>query len=275
MSALQRQFARLRAEIDDPHMSAFVARIYDGEHTGDGADIAWAVALAAGGDVVDLGCGTGRLTLPLARAGCRVLALDHSPPMLARLRQKLAQEPAAVRERVTVLQGDLTDWSPPNGQPPFALALFGYNTFGALLSADEQRRCLDLVHANLATGGVLAIATAAVSARLLLLPEGLEQEAYHRAAPELGPGAELVRRDIHRWTNETLQLRRLAAVYDIVAPDGGRRREQFEYAARYTGRWELEHLLRCADFRDVQAAGDYAGAAFRADGGLLVVTARA
>lgn len=271
----QRQLERLRTELDDPHASAFVARIYDGEHAGDDSDITWALTLATGGDVVDLGCGTGRLTLPLARAGCRVLSLDRSAPMLVRLRQKLAAEPAAVRARVTVLQGDLTGWEPPVGQRPSKLALLGFNTFGALLNANEQLRCLAAARAHLADGGALALATAAVTARLLLLPEGFEQEVYRRVAPELGPGVELMRRDVHRWTDETLQLRRLAVIYDLVEPDGGRRREQFEYAARYTGRWELEHLLHRAGFGDVQAAGDYAGGPYRAEGGLLVITASA
>jgi ubiquinone/menaquinone biosynthesis C-methylase UbiE len=57
--------------------------------------------------VLELGCGTGRLTLPLARAGHEVTGIDLSPAMLARAREKLAAETTAVRSRVTLLEGDV------------------------------------------------------------------------------------------------------------------------------------------------------------------------
>jgi SAM-dependent methyltransferase len=61
-------------------------------------------AVICGGPVLELGAGTGRITLPIARAGVQVYALDADPAMLDRLRHKLADEPAEVRERVTVMR---------------------------------------------------------------------------------------------------------------------------------------------------------------------------
>src|SRR5690242_5009291 len=58
------------------------------------------------GTVLEIGCGTGRLTLPLARAGHVVTGVDLSPAMLARARSKLAAEPPEVRARVTLLEAD-------------------------------------------------------------------------------------------------------------------------------------------------------------------------
>jgi len=259
--------------LDDPHQAAFVAQVYDGEHAGDIADVAWVVRLAgvAGGPVADLGCGTGRLTLPLAAAGFDVVAVDRSPAMLARLRAKLPRQSAVVRQRVHIEQAEVVAW---NAHPrDLALALVGYNTFAALLTADDQQRCLTAIKAALRAGGTLAIATAAVGARVVALPEGFSREVYRRSAPELGKGVELVRRDIHRWTDETRQVRQLALVYDVLQPDGGRQRYQYEYAARYTSRWELEHLLARCGFDDVRVWGGYQEEAFAVEGGLLVVTA--
>lgn len=258
---------------DDPHQAAFVARIYDGEHGADEADIAWALDLAAaGGLIADLGCGTGRLTLPLALAGHTVVAVDHSPAMLARLRAKLSRQPKAVQQRVHIEVGDLVHWAGHDGQ--FTLALLGYNTFAALLTVEAQLRCLAAIGAALCPGGRLALATAAISARVVALPDGFTRAVYRRPAPELGRDVELMRRDVHRWTDETAQVRRLAMIYDVLEPDGGRRREQFEYAARYTSRWELEHLLARCTFDNVSAKGGYQGELFTVEGGLLVVTAQ-
>lgn len=260
--------------LDDPHQAGFVAQIYDGEHASDAADVPWVLRLAgaSGGLVADLGCGTGRLTLPLAEAGFQVVAVDRSPAMLARLRAKLARQPAVVRQRIQGAQQELAAWKTPSDD--FALAVIGYNTFAALLTAEDQQRCLTAVKAALRPGGTLAIATAAVNATVVALPEGLSREVYRRAAPELGTDVELVRRDIHRWTDETRQIRQLALVYDVLQPDGGRRRHQYEYAARYTSRWELEHLLARAGFADVRVWGGYEEEAFSVEGGLLVLTAK-
>ena len=50
------------------------------------------VASAAGGPVLELGCGTGRVSLPLARAGVELVGIDRSAPMLAR-RRAMAKSP--------------------------------------------------------------------------------------------------------------------------------------------------------------------------------------
>src|SRR5690242_14601797 len=57
-----------------------------------------------GGPVLELGCGTGRVLLPIARTGIDVTGIDLSPQMLARCHKKLAMEPADVRCRVELIQ---------------------------------------------------------------------------------------------------------------------------------------------------------------------------
>ena len=59
------------------------------------------------GQVLELGAGSGRITLPLARAGLSVTAVDSSPSMLGLLGERLEGEPAAVRRRVRPLLGDM------------------------------------------------------------------------------------------------------------------------------------------------------------------------
>lgn len=72
-------------------------------------DVAFYVARATarGGAVLELGCGNGRITLPLARAGLDVTGVDLSKPMLDDLRAHLAREDAAVRRRVSLRRGDM------------------------------------------------------------------------------------------------------------------------------------------------------------------------
>lgn len=91
---------------DDPY--AFPA-LYDLDNVGHDEDVAHYVGLARAvrGTVLELGAGTGRLTLPIARAGVRIEALDRSAAMLERLRARLAAEPD-VAARVRVREEDLS-----------------------------------------------------------------------------------------------------------------------------------------------------------------------
>ena len=57
-------------------------------------------ARESGGPVLELGVGTGRVALALARDGAEVVALDSHPGMLAALRRKIGEAPPDVRERI-------------------------------------------------------------------------------------------------------------------------------------------------------------------------------
>src|SRR5271167_3362574 len=65
---------------------------------------------AAGGPVLELACGTGRVLLPTARAGVEITGLDSSERMLAQCRARLASEPEEVRRRAVVVPGDLASF---------------------------------------------------------------------------------------------------------------------------------------------------------------------
>jgi len=110
------------------------------------------VALAAGGSVLELGIGTGRLALPLAAAGLQVHGIDTSTAMLERLEAKCAA--TQPRPDVTGVLGDMVD-ALPNG--PFSLVFVAYNTFFSLLTEERQRGCFAAVARVLAPGGAFVV----------------------------------------------------------------------------------------------------------------------
>src|SRR3954471_10616301 len=63
------------------------------------------LAVHAGGPVLELGCGTGRIALPLARAGVHVVGIDRSEAMLARARARVSR--AAKAGRIDLVRGDI------------------------------------------------------------------------------------------------------------------------------------------------------------------------
>lgn len=108
-----------------------IALFYDLSHDRLTADIPFLLDQAAqtGDPILELGCGSGRLLSPLARAGHRVIGIDNSAEMLARAEGRFVAEAQSVQERVRLLQADMTTFSLPDLNEPFGLAIFGYNTF--------------------------------------------------------------------------------------------------------------------------------------------------
>lgn len=111
-----------------------------------------ALAGAASGPVLDLGAAVGRVTIPLARDGREVWALDGSPGMLRELEHRRDAEPAAVAARIRVIPADLRDFSLGRS---FGLAIMPMNTLQALLHRDDQLACLRRIGAHLDPGGEL------------------------------------------------------------------------------------------------------------------------
>lgn len=128
---------------------------YDAMHEALTEDIGMVLSLAArGGPVLELGCGTGRLLLPLGRAGHDVVGVDRSQPMLSGAHKLLATEPQAVRRHVQLLCADMTQLPLMRGR--FGLALTSYNTF-MHLNASQALLALDSVAERLKPGGLLFI----------------------------------------------------------------------------------------------------------------------
>jgi SAM-dependent methyltransferase len=106
-----------------------------------------------GGRVLELGCGTGRLLMPLARTGAVVTGIDLSAPMLARARAR------AVRlrrdRRPAIVRGDVR--SLPFRPRTFGVVLAPYGMLQSLVRDDDLEAALDDAARVLRTGGLLGV----------------------------------------------------------------------------------------------------------------------
>jgi SAM-dependent methyltransferase len=100
--------AETRPYYADKGLSAAFYDLTPAADRGLDGDIDLYAALApAGGSVLELGSGTGRVSLALAERGFDVLGIDLAPAMLAQAEAKLAQAPAGIRQRVRFRRGDM------------------------------------------------------------------------------------------------------------------------------------------------------------------------
>jgi SAM-dependent methyltransferase len=132
------------------------ASLYDYEYRRRRADVTFYRELAnqrRADKVLELGAGSGRVTIPLARDGHQVVAVDQSKAMLGKLRQRVAALPKAAADRIRVVDGDLRDFD-VGGKYPLVIAAF--NVLEHLYTRSELDACLRRVAAHLAPGGAFA-----------------------------------------------------------------------------------------------------------------------
>jgi len=127
------------------------AALYDYEYRRRRADVQFYRELAKkrlpdGGRILELGAGSGRVTIALARAGYEVVALDTSKPMLDKLRARVAALPKAVARRITIVHGDLRDFDVGD---TFPLVIAVFNVLEHLYTRVEVDACLRRVAAHL------------------------------------------------------------------------------------------------------------------------------
>ena len=126
-----------------------IAEIYDELHTSyDAAAVSTLTQLAGNGRVLELGIGTGRIALPLAKAGLEVHGIDASAAMISKLRAKPGGDSIAVT---------LGDFADVKVDGEFSLIFVVFNTFFVLRSQEEQVRCFRNVAKRLGKDGVFLL----------------------------------------------------------------------------------------------------------------------
>ena len=105
--------------------------------------------------MLELGCGTGRIAIPAALAGARVLGLDISKSLLAAARRKCDDRPE-VQGDVQFICGDMVGFSL---RQQFGLVTIPYRTFQHLLTPVDQQHCLHCIRDHLAADGYLIFNT--------------------------------------------------------------------------------------------------------------------
>lgn len=112
------------------------------------------MARKTGGPVLELGCGTGRISLPVARTGTRVVGVDRSEPMLARARRRLRQSRTA--PRLDLVRADIRSL-PFQADAPFKLVMAPYGILQSLLDDDDMAATLRSVASVSRPGTIFGI----------------------------------------------------------------------------------------------------------------------
>jgi len=210
-------------------------------------------ALDSGDPVLEVGCGTGRVLIPTARAGVAITGLDLSRYMLDVCRRNLAAEPVEVQDRVRLVEGDMRDFDLGES---YTLVTTPFRPFQHLLTTEDQISCLKCIRRHLKPGGFLILdifnpSLEAIIADDLGEEKGTEPEFTTPEGIKVQRMNKTVARDHFR------QVIDVELIYYLTHPDSKKERLVHAFPMRYLFRYEAEHLLARCGYDVIELYADY------------------
>jgi SAM-dependent methyltransferase len=267
------------------------ARFYDQDYRHYADDLPAIADLAAeqGDPILELGCGTGRVLIPLAAAGHTVTGVDISPALLQVARSKIQQDKVTRRQgdgvagskaqeairvtqyasRITFHEADLRTFDFPTKD--FAFAFCTSNTLMHLTTPADQLAVLRNAYRHLRPGGLLFIDLFNPDIPRLLAVNGLmelaDQWIDHETACQ-----------VYKWCVRTVdvaeQIQDTLFIYEEILPAGQVRRTPCPFTLRFLWRSEAELMLQMAGFAVEAVWGDFDGQDYHGGSEHLILLAR-
>lgn len=204
------------------------------------------LAIKHGGKALELGVGTGRVAIELAKAGVNVWGIDNSKYMLKVAREKLRKEKASVRKRVILGFGDMRNFKL---KETFPFIYMASSTFEHCITIEDQKKCLKSVYNGLKRKGKLAFDTSQTIDRK---PENF----WWIDRKELDAKEEVVR-TIFSKRNSQSNVVSVNLFFDVYQ-NGKLRDRYYEYAeARMSSKEEIERLIENVGFEIDRVYGGF------------------
>lgn len=159
------------------------------------------MAQQAQGIALEIGCGTGRILIPIAKSGTKIVGLDSSKSMFSVCLQKLKRESKDVQTKVELMQADAIQfdlyWK-------FDLIIMPFRAFQHLQTMEDQLTCLSNIYNHLTDKGrfILDLFNPSLSR---LVGDRYLKEVDEEPEFQMPDGRSVIRR--HRYTSAILQIK--------------------------------------------------------------------
>jgi SAM-dependent methyltransferase len=219
------------------------------------SDISFYIDAAAesGSPVLELGCGTGRVMIPIARSGIEIVGIDSSSHMLEVCHKRLASESKEVQNRIELVQADMRSFSL---NQTFTLITTPFRSFQHLLTANDQISCIETAYRHLKEGGRLILDVFNPWLEFLTR-ERLDEEFGEEPPFVMTDGREVIRKHRNTEIDRFNQIVYAELIYYVSYPDGREDRLVHSFPMRYLFRYEAQHLLERGGFECEDLYADY------------------
>jgi SAM-dependent methyltransferase len=206
-------------------------------------------AQAARGPVLEAACGTGRVLLPLRRAGLEAEGFDASPAMIGRLQDKAAKEGLAVRAEIA----DMRDFEMGR---LYRHVICAFNGFAHCETPADQIACLRSCHRHLEPGGALIVSMSYPGPAYWLETSEepvLELEVLLSGGRRLQMWDSRRKDPVHQSQRSSMEIREVGSAGKVKAA------HRFSMTQRWVYRYELELLFAAAGFARSEFFGGFDG----------------
>ena len=237
-------------------------KFYDLFGAKDDVDFYRELAHEHGNRALELGVGTARLAIELAREGIEVWGIDNSEHMLRVAKRKIEEEPPEARCLITLRRADVRSF---DLQETFPYIYFPSYTFDHLLTREDQLSALSCIYRHLRSGGIYAFDLAHVK-------EDAPSSGWFIQHRDLGEGHMVVRSGFHRM-NPAARTSSMDLFYEVYV-DGKMTERYHEYGDLYIHTPEgIRDLLEETGFRIIGFYGDHRKAPFTEKSEKMVIIA--
>jgi SAM-dependent methyltransferase len=220
------------------------------------------LAGAQGGPVLELGCGTGRITVPVAKSGARLIGIDRSAPMLARGRQRLRR---ARLKNASLLRGDIRSL-PFRTRANFSLVMAPYGILQSLTREKDLQATIASVHRVLRRKGLFVID---------LVPDLPQWDEYDRRTSLAGTRGRGTEIELIETVRQDRNRRLTIFDHEYVETKGRTRRvHRFSLTFRTLTVPQMSRRLEAAGFRIRAVLGDYHGGPWDSRADVWVIIAQ-
>jgi ubiquinone/menaquinone biosynthesis C-methylase UbiE len=229
-----------------------IARFYEIEHENMKEDIPFYIEYAkeVKGSVLELGCGTGRITIPVAKEGIKITGLDISNEMLNVARKKIEMLDDEVKKNIELVQGEMQNFEI---KQKFRLIFIAFRSFQSLLTKKEQGECLQCVYKHLDKNGTFILD--------LFAPrhDYLAKEKISRKLEKIYDKEKdiYIARRAETTFNLANQTLKENWFYEWTDKDGQFHRKIWSFELSYLFRYEAELLLEKYGFKVKNVYGDF------------------
>jgi len=260
--------ASLNEDYGNGRYYKLMAKFYDQEYSISYVDILFFSKLARkyGDPILELGCGTGRIALPLAELGFEVWGLDVSDEMLNEFRRKIESHERKEELKIKLIKKNMKKFEL---EKKFNLIFSAGNTFLHLLTKDAQIRTLKCISRHLSDNGVVVIDIFNPT------PEKLEGSNLYRmnAFPVFYKGEKyLVYSQSKHLSKKKMIIVEKRYVKILEGMEGEELRVSFQL--RYIYKHELDNLMNSANLEPVEVYGDYLGNPYDSNSERIIYVAK-
>ncbi|MCL2376546.1 MAG: class I SAM-dependent methyltransferase [Defluviitaleaceae bacterium] len=221
------------------------ARLYDMDNrdiVGDDIPFYVEYAKQQGGEVLELGCGTGRVAIALAKEGLNVTGLDLSHDMLDIFREKLAKQPE-IADKITITHGNMANFSLGR---KFDMIIVPFRVFQLLTDDDDVATALTCIRDHLTDDGIFIVNVfdpiVPMDEENWCRPETVQWERYDDAT-----GSHIVKKVVQDKIDTVNQVIYPQFIFEITNSDGKTQRIVDDFKLKYYFYHQLREVIEAAD----------------------------